>query len=143
MEAIEERVRADVPEGEALLERIRSTWLCAPEAFRYLKKLIAEIGALGSDAAPETVEPILQCENTYPDFDANREHFQGLLADLRAWREGEREALPVLRSPSPVKRWLVHLLWHKLIFQARYEENFARFMNQRPHGKSGSRKPHD
>ena len=141
VKAMEERIHADVPDGKELLDRIHSTWLCAPKVFRYLEKLIAEIGAIGSDAPPGEAHPILQCEDTYPDFGANHEHFSDLLERLRLWLDGHEGTLPSLGEASPVKRWLVHVLWHKLAFHARYEENFAKLVGERPHGRSGSKKP--
>ena len=140
VKAMEERICAGVPNGKKLLERIHNTWLCAPKAFRYLEKLVAEIGAIGSEA-PAEARPILQCEDTYPDFDANREHFTDLLERLRLWLDGHEGALPSLGEASPVKRWLVHLLRHKLVFHARYEEGFAKLVGRRPHGRAGTKKP--
>ncbi len=141
VKAMEERIRADVPDGKKLLDRIHSTWLCAPKVFRYLEKLIVEIGAIGSDAPPGDTPPFLQCEDTYPDFDANHKHFTGLLKRLRLWLDGHGGSLPSLGETSAVKRWLVHVLWHKLVFHARLEENCAKLVGERPHGKSGSRRP--
>ena len=141
VKAMEERICAHVPDGKRLLDRIHSTWLCAPKAFRYLEKLIVEIGAIGSDAPPDEAPAILQCEDTYPDFDANHEHFVGLVDRLRSWLDGEERPFPSLGSASPVKRWLVHLLWHKLVFHAKYEESFGKLVGELPHGKGGSRKP--
>ena len=42
VKGMEERIVADVPDGKKLLDRIHSTWLCAPKVFRYLEKLIVE-----------------------------------------------------------------------------------------------------
>jgi len=138
---LEERILADVPEGKNLLDRIHSTWLCAPKAFRYLEKLISEIGALGSSAPPGDTPPFLQCEDTYPDFVANHRHFTDLLQRLRRWLDGHKGSVQSLGEMSPVKRWLVHLLWHKLVFHATHEENFAKLVGARQHGKSGSKRP--
>jgi len=141
VKAMETRILADVPDGRHLLDCIHSTWLCAPKVFRYLERVIAEIGAIGSSAPPDAFEPILQCEDTYPDFAANRAHFTGLLERLQRWLDGNEDALPSLGETAPVKRWLVHLLRHKLVFHAEYEGNFGKFMGLRPHGKSGSKAP--
>ena len=141
VKAMEARIVADLPEGTELLGDIHSTWLCAPKVFRYLEKLIARIGVIGSGVACDAASPILQCEDTYPDFASNREHFAGLLECLQRWLNGEEDAVPALGAATPVKHWLAHLLRHKLVFHARYEENFAKLVGERPHGKSGSRKP--
>lgn len=124
---MEERIRADVPDGKKLLDRIQSTWLCAPKMFRYLEKLIAEVGAIGSKSSSGD-ESFLQCEDTYPDFDANQKHFADLLERLQLWQKGHDDALPALGSATPEKRWLAHLLWHKLVFHSMYEENFAKLI---------------
>ena len=141
VKAMEERILTSLPDGRKLLERIHSTWLCAPKVFRYLERLITEIGAIGSDGPPGDVMPLLQCEDTYPDFDANHEHYTDLLERLRLWLDGNEGAVPSLGETSPVKRWLVHLLRHKLVFHATYEENFAKLVGKGAHGKSGSKKP--
>ena len=139
--AMEERILIDAPDGRKLLDRIQSTWLCAPKVFRYLENLIVEIGAIDSEAPSEEAPSILQCEDTYPDFDANHEHYTELLKRLGLWLEGHEETLPSLGEATPVKRWLVHLLRHKLIFHATYEENFAKLVGEQASGKSGSRRP--
>jgi len=141
VKAMEQRIVADVPDGKELLDCIHSTWLCAPKVFRYLEKLIVAIGAIGSGAPPEGDHPILQCEDTYPDFDANREHFTDLLERLGLWLDGHEDALPAIDRTSPVKQWLVHLLRHKLAFLAKYEQDFGKYVGAQPHGKSGSKKP--
>lgn len=135
---MEERIVADVPDGKSLLDRIHSTWLCAPKMFRYLERLIVEIG---SGARLDEAPPILQCEDTYADFDANHRHFGDLVERLRAWLGGDNEQFPNLGPGSPAQRWLMHLLWHKLVFHAKYEENFGKLLGGRPHGKAGSRVP--
>jgi len=141
VKAMEERIIEDVPDGRKLLERIHSTWLCAPKVFRYLERLIAEIGAIGSGAIPDDTSPFLQCEDTYPDFTANCEHFTDMLNRLRLWMEGNEGMRLPIGERSPVKRWLVHLLWHKLSFHAKYEGNFAKMVGRRPYGRSGSKRP--
>ena len=138
---MEERILEDIPDGKKLLERIHGTWLCAPKVFRYLEKLIIQIGAIGSNASTCDDSPILQCEDTYPDFDANYRHYTGLVQRLKSWMDGREELFPSFGLPSPITRWLVHLLWHKLVFQATYEENFSKLVGKKPHGKSGLKKP--
>ncbi len=98
VKAMEERILADLPDGKKLLERIHSTWLCAPKAFRYLEKLIVEIGTIDSNARPDDALSPLQCEDTYPDFDANHQHFTELLEQLRLWLAGNEDALPSLAA---------------------------------------------
>ena len=139
VKAMEEQILAEVTGAAGLLERIHCTWLCAPKAFRYLERLISEIGAIGSGPPPAEVPSFLHCEDTYPDFAANRAHFEDLLRRLRLWLDGDERQFGSLDAASPVKRWLVHILWHKLKFHAEYEENFGKFMGLRPHGKNGAK----
>ena len=141
IKAMESDIKAIVPKGEKLLERIHSTWLCAPKVFRYLENLIAEIGNIASTAVSNKASGFLQCDDTYPDFAANRQCFTDLIQCLERWLDGQEGELSALGSTTPVKHWLVHLLWHKLTFHARYEENFAKLVGQRPHGKSGTKEP--
>lgn len=141
IKVMEGRIRTDIPDGKRLLDRIQSTWLCAPKVFRYLERLIVEIGAIGSGAPPDGVPGFLQCEDTYPDFDANHRHFTELLGHLQLWLDGNEGAVPSLGETSPVKQWLVHLLRHNLLFHSQYEDNFAKLVGKRPHGKSGTKKP--
>ena len=42
MKRLARQIREAAPKGKGILERIESTWLCAPKAFRYLEKLIVE-----------------------------------------------------------------------------------------------------
>ena len=37
VKAMEKRICDDLTDGKKLLERIHSTWLCAPKMFRYLE----------------------------------------------------------------------------------------------------------
>ena len=138
---MEERIRVDVPDGKRLLDCIQSTWLCAPKAFRYVEKLLVAIGAIGSDTPPDEASGILQCEDTYPDFRANGNHFTSLLETLQLWRDGDDTALASLGCRTPEKEWLVHLLQHKLLFHAKYEENFAKLIGERTAGRPGTKKP--
>ena len=141
VKVMEQRILAEAPDGQALLVRIQSTWLCAPKVFRYLEKLIAEIGAIGTHPFSGNVPVFLQCENTYPDFAVSQQQYVRLTEKLHQWLEGTTDQLPIIENPSPIQRWLVHILWHKLIFHAKYEENFGKLVGERPHGKGGSRRP--
>ena len=59
VKAMEQRIRTEAPDGQALVVRIQSTWLCAPKVFRYLEKLIVEIGALDTPAFSGNVSPFI------------------------------------------------------------------------------------
>jgi hypothetical protein len=138
IEAMEQRIRTEIPGGEAILIRIQSTWLCAPKVFRYLEKLIAEIGVIDTELKKIDVTPFLQCEDTYPDFKYTGKEYHRLKSMLRQWLDGDDDRLQDLQNTSPVQRWLLHILWHKLVFHGTYEEVFRRMINEHPHGRSGT-----
>ena len=137
MRELTRRIRDEIPHANIFLDRIESSWLCAPKVFRYLEKLIAQIGHLDPDMASSSV---LQCEDTYPDIDAHRHWYEAFMVSLTRWREGYADALPELGEATPVKHWLVGILQHKL---RQYEKHdpFGHMVGARPYGKSGTRKP--
>ncbi|MFC1735713.1 hypothetical protein ACFL1X_06315 [Candidatus Hydrogenedentota bacterium] len=134
---LEEKIVSAVPNGKELLTRIQSTWLCAPKAFRYVEKLIAEIGAVGSQGSSCSDTCILQCEDTYPDLKACAEWFEGFVANLDRWLDGDTEAVSQLGEPTPVKHWLAQILRHKLLFSAEHKGKFGKLVGTRPSGRSG------
>jgi len=126
------------PGGRALLDRIESTWLCAPKAFRYVERIIIEIGALGSDKPPKTNVSILDCDDTLPDAASYRQWFDGFMASLTAWLGGDGAARPELGAPTPVRHWLVRILRHKLQLYAKHCP-FGNLVNARGAGRRGTR----
>ena len=136
---IEEQITRDVSNGKELLVRIQSTWLCAPRAFRYVERIIQEIGAIDSPTPRPSEGSILQCEDTYPDMRSCAEWFEVFTRKLDQWLEGETEAVPELGCATPVKHWLVRILRHKLLFSAEHEENFGKLAGKRKSGRSGTR----
>jgi len=139
VQGMEERIRREVPQGEKILERIHSTWLCAPKAFRYVEKLILEIGRMAlAGAAPESGE-VLDCRETYPDFGKCAAWFGDFMGRLDKWLTGGTAAVPELGETTPVKHWLARLLRHKMQFGAEYAENFGKMVGRRPVGKTGTR----
>jgi len=103
-----------VPQGRALIDRIESTWLCAPKVFRYLERLVIEIGAISTGKPPRTNVSILQCEDTYPDGPSHKAWYDAFMASLAAWLAGDAAARPELGEPTPVRHWLARILRHKL-----------------------------
>jgi hypothetical protein len=101
-------------------------WLCAPKAFRYLERIVWEIGggrsARGRIAQKgERVPGFLRCEDTWPNLAEALAWWHAYLATLDGWwrEEPEQGAVAVqvyrrLGEPTPVKRWLVRLLRHSL-----------------------------
>ena len=128
----------EMPDGEKLLDRIESTWLCAPKVFRYLEKLILEIGSIGLENIPNSDVSILQCEDTYPDIASYKRLYSLFMSSLTAWLEGNREALSELGDITPVKHWLVRVLRHKLQLYEKYN-NFGKLIGVRPSDKSGAK----
>lgn len=123
-----------------ILGNIHSTWLCAPKVFRYLEKIIHDIGCIGSDNDAPTAYPgILQCEDTYPDFEFCSMWFKDFISRLDQWLAGNTEAMHELGPSTPVRHWLAHLWRHRLLFESGQDENgFHRMVGFRPAGRSGS-----
>ena len=135
------QIRDIVPGGKKLLDRIESTWLCAPKIFRYLEKLILKIGIIDSENIPKSDVSILQCEDTYPDIASYKRWYTLFMSSLTALLEGNRKALSELGDITPVKHWLVRILRHKLQLYEKYD-NFAKLGNligARPSGRRGTK----
>lgn len=124
-----------MPDGKKFLVRIENTWLCAPKTFRYLEKLILEIGSIGENI-PDNDVLILQCEDTYPDFAFCKRWYSSFMSSLTAWLEGNHEVLSELGDITPVKHWLVRILRHKLQLHEKHG-NLGKLIGSRPSGKSG------
>jgi len=131
---METRVMQMMPEAAPLLVRIQETWLCAPKAFRYVERVLHEIGAAGTDRAPDFSRSLLDCEDTYPDFDVARTWEADCLDRLSRWLKGEIDAVPALGPPTSVKLWLVGLLRYRLELMAPW----TRFIAGQPSGRSGA-----
>jgi hypothetical protein len=116
-----ERIRELLPEevADRLLDAIESTWLCAPKVFRYVERIVADIGALGDDA-PAAYPAILGSDDTYLDFADAKAWYERAVRDMTAWLNGDAQALPELGQMSSAKRWLVMLLRHKLDLYTRH-----------------------
>ncbi|MBT4497685.1 MAG: hypothetical protein HOC74_08185 [Gemmatimonadetes bacterium] len=130
------QIRETIPNGAELLQRIESTWLCAPKTFRYLERLILEIGGVGCTSPPDLTRSILQCEETYPDFAACQTWHASFISSLDAWLDGDISAVPILGKITPAKHWLVGLLRHRL----QIYEGYTQYLGGNPGGKSGDRK---
>jgi len=85
VQRLDKQIADTVPNGQVLVDRIESTWLCAPKAFRYLERILLEIGAIDSGKPPKTNAPILQCEDTYPDAASHKAWYAAFMASLTAW----------------------------------------------------------
>jgi len=131
--AMEERIRHEVANGGALLTRIQETWLCAPKAFRYIERVLLEIGAAGTTSTPDFNQRLLGCDDTYPDFEQAREWETSLLNKLASWLAGDSDAVPRLGPVTPTKHWLAGLLHYRLMLM----DNWSRFIGGRPSGRSG------
>jgi len=129
------QIREQIPDGEKILERIESTWLCAPKTFRYLERLISEIGGIGVDIRPDFTRSILQCEETYPDFEACRKWHAAFVTALDSWLGRDADAVPILGEVTPAKHWLVAMLRYRL----RIYEGYTQYVAGNPGGRSGHR----
>jgi len=85
VQRLDKQIADTVPNGQGLVDRIESTWLCAPKAFRYLERILLEIGAIGSGKPPKSNASILQCEDTYPDAASHKAWYAAFMASLAAW----------------------------------------------------------
>ena len=123
---LELRIEECVPGGRDLVDRIRSTWLCAPKCFRYLERVIHQIGAVDDSSAVTECPPILRCEDTLPDVLANRAWYLSFRESVRRWLDGvdQRDDLGAV---TPAKHWLVRMLLLKLELYERYG-NFGKLV---------------
>lgn len=128
----------EIPDGKKLLDRIESTWLCAPKAFRYLEKLILEIGSIDSGNIPNNDVSILQCEETYPDFGSYKGWYSSFMSSQKAWLDGNCTAISELGAITPVKHWLVRVLRYKLQLYEKYDP-FGNLIRAKQSGKSGNK----
>ncbi|TKJ43338.1 hypothetical protein CEE36_04720 [candidate division TA06 bacterium B3_TA06] len=132
-----QKIKDTVPKGEGFIASCEQSWLCAPKAFRYLEKLIHRIGVIGS-SNPSGDNPILQCEDTYPNVDACRKWYAGFMSSLDAWLAGDLQDLPELGEITPVKHWLARILKHKLELYEKHA-NLGKLVRTKPSGKSGTK----
>ena len=138
MKELAEQIRETVPDGEGILIGIEETWLCAPKVFRYLEKLIVEIGTLRSGSTPSDQVSILQCEDTYPNTASYQKWYASFMSSLTAWLEGDREAVAELGDVTPVKHWLARIFRHKLRLYEKHTR-FGQLIGAKPSGKRGTR----
>ena len=134
---LSKEIRETVPNSKKLLGRIEETWLCGPKAFRYLEKLILEIGSIGSENISNSDVSILQCEDTYPDIVSYKKWYSSFMFSLTGWLARNQDAMRDLGDITPVKHWLVRILRHRL--QLYEKHNTLKFVGAKPHGKSGTK----
>ncbi len=106
-------------------------WLCAPKAFRFLERTLWAVGQERPLQDGDVVPGFLQCEDTYPNHEQAAQWYVPFCRALRGWWQGQPEDGGVaddvnrrLGTDTPVKRWLVRLLLHKI---KRLELNGERF----------------
>ena len=116
------QIRERVPDGERLLGGIEGTWLCAPRVFRYLEKLVLEIGNIGSEDALNIDVSILQCEDTYPDIAFYQKHYLSFMSSLADWLNGDSQAVSELGDMTPAKHWLARMLRHKIELYEKHDD---------------------
>lgn len=136
--ALTDRIRQVYPDENKLLDRVESTWLCAPKAFRYLEKLLVDIG--GPEAAQAAAEFSLLCDDVNPDRESYGRWYGAFMTSLDAWLAGDESARPELGAYDPVKHWLASILRHKLRL---YEvhNSFGILTGVRRGGKQGVQTP--
>jgi len=139
IQRLSEQICETVPNGRKLLEdKIQTTWLCAPKVFRYLEKIILEIGSVGLNSIQNGDVPILQCEDTYPNFISYQKWYSSFMQSLTDWLDGDPQASGELGNMTPIKHWLVRILRHKLQLYEKHDP-FGNMIGAQLSGKSGSR----
>jgi hypothetical protein len=139
MQKLSGRICEIVPNGKKLLGNIESTWLCAPKVFRYLEKIILEIGNIGSNDIQNDDFAILQCEDTYPNIASYQKWYASFVQSLTNWLDCDPEALGELGYITSVKHWLVRILRHKLQLYEKHDP-FGNMVGAKSSGKNGNRK---
>lgn len=129
-------IRETVPEGDKYLNMIENSWLCAPKAFRYLEKLIIEIGRIDSDAPSLKDRPILRCEENYPNIQSQHDWYTHFMITLQNWIKNNGEDYGEFGASTPVKHWLGRMIWLKLKLYERYH-NFGKLVGMKSSGKKG------
>jgi hypothetical protein len=137
MKELAANILETVPNGQKLLDNIESTWLCAPKAFRYLEKIIVQIGGVESKETVDTGVSILQCEDTYPDGPSHQSWYRTFMSVLGEWLDGNSQSLSKLGEITPVKHWLVRMLAHKLRLYAKYDP-FGNLVGTRSSSRKGT-----
>jgi hypothetical protein len=138
IKSLTEKIRGTVSGAQKLLDAIESTWLCAPKVFRYLERIIIDIGNSGSENVPDYGLSILQCEDTYPDVVSHQKWYNAFMSSLTYWLSGDSQALCELGDMAPVKHWLARIVRHKLRLYEKHDP-FGNMIGARPSGKDGSK----
>jgi hypothetical protein len=94
--------------------------LCAPKVFRYVERIVHDIGVAEEDGEASERPAILESRDSYPDFDDAQAWYERLVSDLTRWLDGDADAVPALGRATPPKHWLVRLLRHKLELYVRH-----------------------
>ena len=122
---LEARLAEVCPEWPTMKTRIECSWLCAPKAFRYLERLLWDIGMGRPSALTDAVPDFLHVEDTYLAVQEDAPAWwDACQRALHGWWRGETlhgavavEICRRLKTPTPVKYWLVRLLARRLALQ--------------------------
>jgi hypothetical protein len=125
VQELEAKLADTCPEWAWYREKLHSTWLCGPKAFRYLERIIWSIGHVAEAQTLATqhvsVPPFLDCDDTYANMAGVPDWCADALAACDQFRaQGEarnpRQAnlLARLGDYDPAKAWLVGIFARKL-----------------------------
>jgi hypothetical protein len=126
---MEARLAQMCPDWEWFRDAIHNSWLCAPEAFRFLERLLWAIGQgrKGADFIEhpmkdgDDVPGFLQCDDTYASIEDAAAWVRSFVDGLHHWtvkpnpaRDMDREISRRLGARTPLKVWLARLYLRKL-----------------------------
>jgi hypothetical protein len=119
-------LEARLSETNLLWEELRpwileEWWLCAPKAFRFLERILWQIGEGRILQEGDQVPDFLVAQDTCPSREEATRWWEAFCEGLRAWKEKEPpkgeiglQVAEYLGRYTPIKRWLVALFLRKV-----------------------------
>lgn len=122
-------------------------WLCAPKAFRYLERIIYEIGTNRQSYDSCEIPSYIQCETTYPNHEEAAMFFKEVMDGMLRWcNEGipentvMKKVFDLLGEKTNNKIWLTLLLHKRLKILASNGEQFTSLIQPTHSNKRGTGK---
>jgi hypothetical protein len=125
VQELEDQLADVCPEWTWFRDKLHSTWLCGPKAFRYVERIVWSIGHIAEARALAAdhfgVPPFLDCADTYANMAGVPGWFADALAACEQFRaqgmaQTPRQAdlLARLGDYDPAKAWLVGVFARKI-----------------------------